>query len=155
MVKNRDKNKGLKLFFGGKKNLKKRVKGIVLFFAVLLLVIDMAKFKFLHSKFHDLSSVTYSVISYPLFLVQNSYSEIKNYISLISTNETIYLENQKLKEQVQDLELIKAENNDLRRLVNFQDNLQFSRITGRAVIESYEGFEKQYLLNIGSRNGIS
>ena len=53
------------------------------------------------------------------------------------------------------MELIKAENNDLRRLVNFQDNLQFSRITGRAVIESYEGFEKQYLLNIGSRNGIS
>lgn len=155
MIKSRDKIKSFKLFFGGKKKLKKRVKGIVLFFAVLLLVIDMAKFKFIHSKFHDLSSVTYSAISYPLFLVQNSYSEIKNYILLISTNKTVYLENQKLKEQVQGLELIKAENNDLRRLVNFQDNLQFSKVTGRAVIESYEGFEKQYLLNIGSRNGVS
>jgi len=154
MIKSRDKIKSFKLFFGGKKKLKKRVKGIVLFFAVLLLVIDMAKFKFIHSKFHDLSSVTYSAISYPLFLVQNSYSEIKNYILLISTNKTVYLENQKLKEQIQGLELIKAENNDLRRLVNFQDNLQFSKVTGRAVIESYEGFEKQYLLNIGSRNGV-
>ena len=119
MVKNRDKTKSLKLFFGGKKKLKKRVKGIVLFFAVLVLVIDMAKFKFLHSKFHDLSSVTYSVISYPLFLVQNSYSEIKNYILLISTNKTIYLENQKLKEQVKALELIKAINCFIIQIISF------------------------------------
>ena len=155
MVKNRDSAKGFKLFFIGKKNLGQKTRAIALFLIFLLIAVDMVRFKFIHSKFHDLSSITYSAISYPLFLVQNSYLEVKNYILLMSINKDIYVENERLKEQVQSLKLIEAENNDLRRLVNFQDNLQFSKITGRAVIESYDGFEKQYLLNIGSRNGVT
>lgn len=155
MLKNRDHTKEFKLFFIGKKKLRQKIKSIVLFLAFLLITVDMVKFKFIHSRFHDLSSITYSAISYPLFLVQNSYLEVKNYILLMSINKDVYVENERLKEQVKNLKLIEAENNDLRRLVNFQDNLQFSKITGRAVIESYDGFEKQYLLNIGSKNGVN
>ena len=89
MLKNRDHTKGFKLFFIGKKKLRQKIKSIVLFLAFLLITVDMVKFKFIHSRFHDLSSITYSAISYPLFLVQNSYLEVKNYILLMSINKDV------------------------------------------------------------------
>lgn len=104
---------------------------------------------------NDLFSVTYSVISYPILLIQNKYSKIKDYLFIILKYKDLYIENQKLTKQVQKLTFLSIENSSLKNLVNFQDNFTFSRITSRIVIEFFEGFKKQYLLNVGSINGIN
>ena len=153
MTNIRDNNK-FRIFSWNKKKFKKNFK-ILLFFSVfVLLTADTLTFKILNKKFYDISSVTYSVLSYPVHLAQNNYFKFRNYLTLLANKQNIYLENQKLKKLVQNIELIEAENNDLKRLVNFQDNFHFSKITSRVVVESIDNFDKQYLLNVGLINGI-
>ena len=143
-----------KIFNWNKKQCKKNLKALLLISIFTLLAIDNLKFKILNKKFYDISSATYSIISYPIHSIQGKYFEVKNYFSLINSKQNIYLENQQLKKLIQNIELIKEENKDLKRLVNFQDNFHFSKITSRVVVESIDSFDKQYLLNIGLYNGV-
>ena len=154
MIKVLDNSKKMRVFLCNKKQLKKRIKIIILFCVLMLLTIDLLKFRSLNKKFNDLSSITYSVISYPIFLIQNKYLEIKNYLFVLSSYRNLDQENQNLKKQVRNLELLTVENNDLKKLVNFKDNFVFSKVTSRPVIVLFEGLKKQYLLNIGAVNGI-
>ncbi|MSO13417.1 rod shape-determining protein MreC [Rickettsiales endosymbiont of Trichoplax sp. H2] len=143
-----------KIFYWNKKQCKKNLKALLFICIFTLLAIDTLKFKILNKKFYDISSSTYSVISYPIHLIQDRYYKLKNYFSLVNSKQDIYLENQQLKKLIQNIELIKEENKNLRRLVNFQDNFHFSKVTSRVVVESIDNFDKQYLLNIGLHNGV-
>ena len=121
----------------------------------MLLPSCLLKLQPINKHLNDLYSVTYSVISYPIFVIQTKYSEIKSYFFTILKYKNLYIENRQLVEQVQKLALLSAENKSLKRLVNFRNNFAFSKVTSRIVVEFFEGFKKQYLLNIGLVNGIN
>ena len=136
------------------KLLKKHANKIFLLLLTALLSFNIPEFKGVRDKLYDISASVYSIVSYPVYWTQNKYNELKGYIVILNTNKDIYLENQRLKAKLQDLELIIKENNDLKQLVNFRDNFTFSKVTGRVVLESRENFHNHYLLNIGTENGI-
>ena len=154
MVKNRDNTKKFYLLFGNIKLLKRHVNKIFLLLVIILLSLNIPEFRGVRYKVHDILVSTYSVASYPMCWVQNKYDELKNYIFMLTNSRDTYLENQKLKEKLRDLELIRIENQDIKQLLNFQDNFIFSKITGRVVLESHENFRNYYLLNIGIQNGV-
>ena len=146
--------KKTKLNFSNKKKTNQNFKIIILVFIIGLLMISFIKLNFLNEKIYRLSSFTYYKISYPIFLIQNKYLKLKNYLLFIYNKNNFYISRQKLQKQIQNLKTLKSENNNLKKLVNFKDNFIYSKITSRVVIELFHGFEKRYLVNIGSINGI-
>ena len=116
---------------------------------------NIKKNRLLGDVLYNLSSMTHYIFSYPLLLLQHSYLEIKSYVFIASNYKIVHLENKKLRESIRYLDLIQQENNELKRLVNFQDNSRFLQITTRAIIASYAIFDTQYLLNVGLKNGVS
>ena len=153
-MKNRDNTKRLYLFILNIKLLKKHINKIFFLLLIALLSLNIHELKEVRDKLYNVSVSIYSTTSYPIHWAQSKYYELKSYIIILTSSKDMYLENQRLKEKLQYLELIKTENRDLKQLVNFRDNLTFSKITGRVVLESHESFHNHYLLNIGSQNGI-
>ena len=153
-MKNRDNTKRLYLFIFNIKLLKKHINKIFFLLLIALLSLNIHELKEVRDKLYNVSVSIYSTTSYPIYWAQSKYYELKSYIIILTSSKDMYLENQRLKEKLQYLELIKTENRDLKQLVNFRDNLTFSKITGRVVLESHESFHNHYLLNIGSQNGI-
>jgi rod shape-determining protein MreC len=144
------------LFLGDTKLLKGYFGKFSLFCAavMVLVVLNTSKFENIRSTLYDFSGTTYSAVSYPIYWAKSKYISLKNYFTVLGDNKDIYLENQKLKEELHSLGLLKKENEDLKQLLNFQDNISFSKVTGRVVLESSEDFHARYLLNVGLQNGI-
>ena len=154
MMKNRDEAKKFQSLNYYITLWKKHIAKLFLLLFIILLGFNIPKFGNIHDRLHDVSVSIYSIVSYPILWVKDHYNEAKHYITALITTKNVYLENQRLKGELKNLELIITENNDLKELVNFHDNFVFSKITGRAVLESHENFHHYYLLNIGVQNGI-
>ena len=143
------------LFYGSIKLLRRHVGKLLLFSAILTtLAFNTQKFENLRNKCNDISGATYTTISYPIYWIKDKYQAMKTYIVVLKDDKNIYLENQKSREELRNLAILKKENDDLKQLLNFQDNFIFSKITGRVVLGSSEDFHDRYLLNIGLENGV-
>ena len=153
MIQNRDDIKKFRLVIWYVMLLKKHIGKVLLLSFIALLSLNIPEYN-IRDKLHNISVSIYSVASYPIYWTQNRYNELKDYVVMFTSAKDVYLENQRLKAKLQDLELIMTENNDLKQLVNFHDNFIFSKVTGRVVLESHENFRHYYLLNIGTENGI-
>ncbi|WPX97308.1 rod shape-determining protein MreC [Candidatus Bandiella euplotis] len=156
MVKDRYRTKKIDLLSSNTK-LFKTVYGklfLLIVFSITLVCLNVPSFKTFRDRAHDVSGATYSIVSYPIYWVKNNYDAVREYLTTLREGKEIYLENQKLKEDLLHLNLVKEENEELKRLLNFQNNFVFSKITGRVVLESNEDLYSQYLLNIGLKNGV-
>ena len=116
MIARRYNIKKFDLFLGDTKLLKGYFGKFSLFCAAImvLVILNTSKFENIRNKLYDFSGATYSAASYPVYWAKNKCLSIQNYFTVLEDNKNIYLENQKLKEELHSLELLKRENEYLK-----------------------------------------
>jgi rod shape-determining protein MreC len=154
MARNRRAIKKFHLCFFNINLLKKHIKKILVSLMILLIFFNIHKFQSFYKKIRDSTATTYAFISFPAHWVQERYWRIKDYVSILNNDKKVYLENKSFKKELEDMNLLKAENKELKRMLAFKDNFYFEKVTGRIVLKSQENFYAQYLVNIGERDGV-
>ncbi|MFQ3307017.1 MAG: rod shape-determining protein MreC [Candidatus Midichloriaceae bacterium] len=103
---------------------------------------------------NNVLAYTYSTISYPIKNLSTKYEILKRNINLSDTYDDLYNENQKLKKNAEEFNLISDEYLELKKLLNFQNNINYTVITSKIALHSTKNFESKFLINTGASNGI-
>lgn len=87
-------------------------------------------------------------------ILEEPLSNIRVYRQALSTNRYLQRQNILLQDELSRLRAIELENNDLRKLLNFQNESEFSLHPVRFVVKDLTGINNTFTVDAGSEEGI-
>lgn len=107
-------------------------------------------------RMHVLDGVTpvLTVISSPLEAVSNARVYVGELVMVYEQNALLKAENEKLKRTEAQIQQLSIENRNLRDMVRFVSDAEYSYITARVITDSSGPFARSAIVNVGGASGI-
>lgn len=103
----------------------------------------------------DITSPLIKIISSSIYTTYNFIAYVSNFNKNVKQKETLKLEILELKEQINKYKRFKAENDNLKNLVNYTSNDKYNFISTRVIGYSGSSFSHSFILDAGEDVGIS
>jgi rod shape-determining protein MreC len=130
---------------------------LVIASCVLILVVFNSENKASHSiksSSIEVATIVYAKLSSPFTLINDTYVGIKNVFATLRSNSRLIEENQKLKTNLIDMQVLVGENSKLKELLKFQDESTKNEVAVRILANSFDVFNKTFSIDIGSEQGL-
>ncbi len=142
------------------KNKKISIVGIIITVIILIVLvfltnIDIGKFSNVEGFFNKLVMPIQNGLTYLKNKITGNNAFFEDINNLKSENEKLIAENKKLEEQLQELEIIKAENATLRSYNNMsQQYSEYTTVPGYIINRDISNLSETMVINIGTDDGI-
>ena len=134
--------------------------GIVITIILLILLVTITNLNddFWCHIVNPFTKITMSVQSGITYL-KNKIAKNDDYFlsieELKAQNEELIFENEKLKEQNQKIEVIKSENETLKKYVNLSNKYsEYNTVSGYVIQKDFSNYSKTIVINLGKKDGI-
>ena len=131
------------------------ITGIILIVLVILSNIDTIKFVKLENIFNKLVMPVQNGMTYLKNKIQGNSTFFENIDNLKLENEMLKKENAELKEQLQELSIIKAENATLREYADITDKyIEYNTVPAYVINKDISNLSYIIVINVGKDDGI-
>ena len=128
---------------------------IILIILVTLTKIDISKFKNFENFFNKLVMPVQNGLTYLKNKVSGNNAFFEDINNLKKENERLIAENNKLQEDLKELEIIKAENATLRSYNNIsQEYTEYKTVPAYIINKDISNLSNVMVINVGSDNGV-
>jgi len=131
---------------------------IAFLFSILILISSLSNdgnTNYLRVKLLDFSSYILNSFYMPSNTFRNSSENFNNILNVYNDNKDLMFENENLRSRIIENELIKAENIELKRLLNLSDEIDYSFKTVKIISQNNFSFINSLIILSGSKENIS
>ena len=142
------------------KNKKTGIVGIIITIIVLVIIVilsntDIKNVSFVENIFSSIVMPIQNGLTYLKNKISGNNSFFENIDNLKNENEKLIAENNKLQEELRELEIIKAENATLRSYNNMkQEYSEYTTVPGYIINKDISNLSNTMIINVGTDDGI-
>jgi len=136
-----------------------RLRSFIMICACLLILVlfnsQSPNSQSLRLKSIEIATYIYAQISSPIWLVNDSYKSVTKTFEKFTSNEKLLIENKRLRQYINEMEILVGENNRLKELLKFDDDSRHAEIFVRILSNSFNAFSKTFTINVGKNAGVN
>ncbi len=102
----------------------------------------------------EVATQVYSKLSTPFVMVSDAYTFCKDVVATLRSNAFLLEENEQLKNEIINMEVLVGENAKLKELLRFQDESTKKEFAVRILSNSFDVFNKTFSIDIGEGQGL-
>jgi len=102
----------------------------------------------------EVATNVYAKLSSPFVLISDVYAYCIGLFATLRSNADLIVENERLKSEIIDMEILVGENAKLKELLKFQDESTKNELAVRVLSNSFDVFNKTFTVDIGSEQGL-
>lgn len=123
-------------------------------FIVFLSKTDSPFTRSVKSQIMDVVMPVLYVVSMPANFVVNAHDSFVSYLFVHEKNENLVEQNKAMLKKLEQLGNLQVENRQLKKMLNFVNELEYSYITARLVSDASGPFNKSMMVDAGSMDGV-
>lgn len=102
----------------------------------------------------EVATQVYSKLSSPFVMLSDAYAFCKDVVATFRSNALLLEENEQLKNEIINMEVLVGENAKLKELLKFQDESTKKEFAVRILSNSFDVFNKTFSIDIGEAHGL-